>query len=307
MTDLFEALKSQSGGSELLKQAMENVTASSEGNDDEKNYWRPAVDKAGNGMATFRFLPAPGVDGAGALPWAKIWSHGFQGPGGQWLVTNCLTTPGHTKGNKCPVCEHNAILWNSGIKANRDIVSKQKRKLHYVSNVYVISDPKNPENEGRVVLFKYGVKIFDKIQEALKPQFPDEPEINAFDLWKGANFKLKIRKVEGYANYDKSEFDTPGPLLNDDGKLKAIWQSEFSLKEVVSDDKFISFEETQKRLNLVLGLNNDEPVLRQVSETVRQDSEYVREPRTVESVQSKTTTNDETDYFASLRELADED
>ena len=304
MSNLFANLKRNSSDTDKLKQAIESINAPTEGSNDDKNYWRPAVDKAGNGMATFRFLPAPAVDHVEGqdepTPWAKIWSHGFQGPGGQWLVDNCLTT----KGEKCPVCEHNTVLWNSGIQANRDIVSKQKRKLNYVSNVYIVSDPKNPENEGRVVLFKYGKKIFDKIQEALNPQFPDEPKINAFDMWGGANFKLKIRKVEGYANYDKSEFDTPSRLKESDDELKKIWESEFSLKEIVSDSKFKTFETIQKRLNLVLGLNGEsQPQAQTTVEKFREEARTAPQ-RTVEPSYSEPSLNedDPLDYFKNLAE-----
>ena len=165
-------------------------------------------------MATIRFLDVSPEDGEDSLPWVKIFSHGFQGPGG-WLIDNCLTT----NNVKCPVCEHNSSLWNSGIEANKEILRKQKRKLNYVANVYIVSDPKNPENEGQVKLFKFGKKIFDKITEAMNPAFEDEKAMNPFDYWTGANFKLKIRKVDGYQNYDKSEFESPSPLFKEDAKI----------------------------------------------------------------------------------------
>jgi len=231
----FANLKRQSGNLDKLSKAIEALNTSSEGNEKSDNFWRPEVDKAGNGTATIRFLPAPAVDGDDALPWVKIFSHGFQGAGG-WLIDNCLTT----KNQQCPVCEHNSSLWNSGIEANKDIVRKQKRKLNYIANVYIVSDPKHPENEGQVKLFKFGKKIFDKITEAMNPQFEDETAVNPFDLWKGANFKLKIRKVEGYQNYDKSEFESSSPLLSDDDELEKIWKSEFSLAEMTSDKEFKS-------------------------------------------------------------------
>jgi hypothetical protein len=150
-------------------------------------------------------------------------------------------------------------LWNSGIEANKDVVRKQKRKLNYIANVYIVSDPKHPENEGQVKLFKFGKKIFDKITEAMNPQFEDETPINPFDLWKGANFKLKIRKVEGYQNYDKSEFESPSPLLNDDEELEKIWKSEFSLVEMIADKEFKSYDTLKQRLDKVLGLNGEAP------------------------------------------------
>ena len=244
----FSKLKKSSGNLDKLTKAIEALNASSEGGKSDDKYWRPEVDKAGNGMATFRFLPAPPQDGDDGLPWVKVFSHGFQGPGG-WLIDNCLTT----KNTQCPVCEHNNRLWNSGIEANKEIVRKQKRKLNYIANVYIISDPKHPENEGQVKLFKFGKKIFDKINEAMNPAFEDEVAINPFDMWKGANFKLKIRKVDGYQNYDKSEFESPSPLSGDDDKLEAIWKQEHSLQDLVADKEFKSYDDLKKRLDKVLG------------------------------------------------------
>ena len=250
----FANLKRQSGNLDKLSKAIEALNTSTEGSDKPDNFWKCEVDKAGNGMATIRFLPASAADGEDGLPWVKIFSHGFQGPGG-WLIDNCLTT----KDQKCPVCEHNSALWNSGIEANKDIVRKQKRKLNYIANVYIVSDPKHPENEGQVKLFKFGKKIFDKITEAMNPQFEDETPINPFDLWKGANFKLKIRKVEGYQNYDKSEFESPSALLSDDEELEKIWKSEYSLTEMVADKEFKSYDTLKQRLDKVLGLNGEAP------------------------------------------------
>jgi len=244
----FAKLKKSSGNLDKLTKAVEALNASSDGKSDKENYWRPEVDKAGNGMATIRFLPAAAVDGDDGLPWAKIFEHGFQGPGG-WLIDKCLTT----KNQQCPVCEHNNKLWNSGIEANKDIVRKQKRKLSYIANVYIVSDPKHPENEGQVKLFKFGAKIFEKITEAMNPQFEDETPINPFDLWKGANFKLKITKVAGYQNYDKSEFMSPAPLSDDDEELEKIWKSEHSLSVLTEDKEFKSYDDLKARLDKVLG------------------------------------------------------
>jgi hypothetical protein len=250
----FANLKRQSGNLETLTKAIEALSEKSEGSSDRDNFWRPAVDKSGNGMATIRFLPASPEDGDDSLPWVKIFSHGFQGPGG-WLIDNCLTT----KNKQCIVCEYNSGLWNSGIEANKDIVRKQKRKLNYIANVYIVSDPKNPENEGTVKLFKFGKKIFDKITEAMNPAFEDETPINPFDMWKGANFKLKIRKVEGYQNYDKSEFESASPLSKNDDELEKIWKQEFCLNKLIADSEFKEPELLQKRLDKVLGLNGDAP------------------------------------------------
>ena len=248
MTD-FSKLKKSSGNLDIMKQKLQSMAASSENKSSDKdNYWKPEVDKAGNGLAVIRFLPAAAVDGDEGLPWAKVFNHGFQGPGG-WLIDICLTT----KGQQCPVCEHNNKLWNSGIEANKEIVRKQKRKLSYTANVYIVSDPKHPENEGQVKLFRFGAKIFEKITEAMNPAFEDETPMNPFDLWKGANFKLKITKVAGYQNYDKSEFMSASPLLEDDEELEKIWKSEHSLAALTEDKEFKSYDDLKARLEKVLG------------------------------------------------------
>jgi len=267
----FANLKRQSGNLDKLAKAIESLNTNSEGSDKNENYWKCEVDKAGNGQATFRFLPAPGADGDESLPWVKIFSHGFQGPGG-WLIDNCLTT----KNEQCPVCESNSVLWNSGIEANKTIARERKRKLNYIANVYIISDPKHPENEGKVKLFRFGKKIFDKINEAMNPQFDDEKPLNPFDMWKGANFKLKIRKVEGYQNYDKSEFDSPSVLGGfSDDELEAIWKNEYSLKELTGDKEFKSYDDLKKRLDKVLGLNGEAP---KAKTTVEQAKAQPRKP-----------------------------
>jgi hypothetical protein len=240
------------GRSDLAKltKAIEATSQPAEaGSKDDTRFWQPEVDKAGNGMAVIRFLPAPAADGDDALPWVRVFSHGFQGPGG-WFIDNCLTTINE----KCPVCEHNNTLWNSGIEANKDIARKQKRKLSYVANILVISDPSNPANEGQVKLFKFGKKIFDKITEAMNPEFADETPVNPFDMWEGANFKLKIRNVEGYRNYDKSEFASKSAIFEgDDEKLEQLWKSEFGLKEFSEKKQFKPYEQLKSRLDKVLG------------------------------------------------------
>ena len=211
----------------------------------DERLWKPEVDKAGNGYAVIRFLPAP--DGED-LPWAQVWSHAFQGPGG-WYIENSLTT----LGKKDPVSDLNRELWNSGNDADKDVARKQKRKLSYYSNIYVISDPANPSNEGRVFLYKFGKKIFDKLTEAMQPAFADETPINPFDFWKGADFKVKIRKVEGYWNYDKSEFSEPSTLKGfDDSELETVWKQQYSLAEFTAADKFKTFEQLDERLQTVL-------------------------------------------------------
>jgi hypothetical protein len=296
----FANLKRQSGNLDKLSQKIKEMGTSAEGADKTDNLWKCEVDKAGNGMATIRFLPASAADGEDALPWVKVFSHGFQGPGG-WLIDNCLTT----KEQQCPVCEHNSALWNSGIEANKDIVRKQKRKLNYIANVYIVSDPKHPENEGQVKLFRFGKKIFDKISEAMNPQFEDEQAINPFDMWSGANFKLKIRKVEGYQNYDKSEFESPAPLLNDEDKLEAIWKKEFSLKEQIGDKEFKSYDKLKERLDKVLGLTSEgTPAPKTTVETIK--AEIAKKPFTRPAAEDApfeaATEDDDMAYFSKLAE-----
>ena len=212
----FSKLRNNRNSFEKLTKAVESINTNSEsGSKGDDRFWTPEVDKAGNGMAIVRFLPAPAVDGDEGLPWVRTFDHGFQGPGG-WYIENSLTT----LNQKDPVSEYNSVLWNSGIEANKEIARKQKRRLHYIANVYIVSDPKNPQNEGTIRLYKFGKKIFDKITEAMNPEFEDEKAINPFDFWEGANFKIKIRQVEGYRNYDKSEFESPSALYDgDDAKL----------------------------------------------------------------------------------------
>lgn len=283
----FANLKRESGNLDKLTKAIEALNTTSEGSSSKENFWKPEIDKAGNGYAVIRFLPAPPAEEDG-LPWVKLFNHGFQGPGG-WLIDNCLTT----KNEKCPVCEHNSTLWNSGIEANKEVARKQKRKLSYIANVYIVEDSKHPENEGKVFLFKFGKKIFDKISEAMNPQFEDEKAVNPFDLWKGANFKLKIRKVEGYQNYDKSEFETSAPLLDNDDELEKVWKSEYSLKEYLSDGEFKSYDELKDRLTKVLGEAKPKTTVEQARSAPKAP---VAEPDLTE------TEDDDLSYFSKLAE-----
>ena len=244
----FANLKKQSSlGSltEKLVKQVEKMNTTSGGADD--RLWKPEMDKTGVGSAVIRFLPAP--DGED-VPWVKMYSHAFQGPGG-WYIENSLTTVGQ----KDPVSEYNRGLWNSGNEKDKDTVRKQKRKLSYYSNIYVVKDPANPSNEGKVFLFKYGKKIFDKILNAMQPEFDDEDPINPFDFWQGANFKIKIVKKDGYWNYDKSEFASVEPLLDDDDALEAIWKKQYSLTAITAADQFKTYEELERRMNYVLGLS----------------------------------------------------
>jgi hypothetical protein len=236
--------KSQNNFSFLQKE----LEKSSSGKNVDERFWKPEVDAAGNGYAVIRFLPAPEGE---TVPWAKVYSHAFQGPGG-WYIENSLTT----LNEKDPVGEINRKLWNSGSDEDKETARKQKRKLQYYSNILVVKDPKNPENEGRVFLYKYGKKIHDKILTAMQPEFQDETPVNVFDLWEGANFKLKIKKVAGYWNYDSSEFDSVSAVSADDDELEAVWKKEYSLEAFTSKDQFKTYEELEARLNLVLGITS---------------------------------------------------
>ena len=291
----FANLKRNSNSFEKLSKAVEATSAGTENSKDDNRFWQPEVDKAGNGMAIIRFLPAPAVDGDDALPWVRTFSHGFQGPGG-WFIDNCLTT----LNEKCPVCEHNNTLWNSGIEANKDVARKQKRKLSYLANILVVSDPSNPSNEGQIKLYKFGKKIFDKITEAMNPEFADETPVNPFDMWEGANFKLKIRNVEGYRNYDKSEFADVSALLDgNDEKLEEMWKKQFSLKDFTERKNFKPYDQLKGRLDKVLGFTGAPIAKTKAEDTVAsfKDDVSVLDSKISES-------DDDLDYFKSL---ADQD
>jgi hypothetical protein len=294
----FANLKRNRASLESLTKAIESTTQTAEaGSKDDTRFWQPTVDKSGNGMATIRFLPAPGVDGEDGLPWVRRFDHGFQGPGG-WFIDNCLTTVGE----KCPVCEHNSGLWNSGVEANKDIVRKQKRRLSYLANIYVVSDPAHPENDGTVRLFKFGKKIFDKISEAMNPEFADETPLNPFDLWEGANFKMKIRNVEGYRNYDKSEFAAPSALSDDEAKLETIYNKEHSLKEFVDKKNFKSFDQLKARLDKVLGYEGDIVPATRAEDVELPTATRVAPARASAPVATSSNDDDDLDYFKSLAE-----
>ena len=241
----LETLKKSSSLDKLLNAVKEDSAPQDKKSYKDDRLWKPELDKSGNGYAVIRFLPA--VEGED-LPWAKIWSHAFQGPTGQWYIENSLTTISH----KDPVSEHNTRLWNTGLESDKELARKQKRKLQYFSNIYVVSDAKHPENEGKVFLYRYGKKIFDKVMEAMQPEFEDEKAINPFDFWQGANFKLKVRKVDGFWNYDKSEFDAVSPLLKDDDAIEEIWKRQYPLAEHTAATNFKSYDELKTRLDAVL-------------------------------------------------------
>ena len=240
--DLKKQSKLGSLTAKLVKQVEKMNNTGSTGDD---RLWKLDVDKSGNGYAVIRFLPAPNGED---LPFVKLYSHAFQGPGG-WYIENSLTS----LGQKDPVSEYNTTLWNNGTDAGKELARKQKRKLTYISNIYVVKDPSNPENEGKVFLYKYGKKIFDKLTAAMQPEFEDEEAIDPFDFWQGANFKLKAKNVAGYRNYDSSEFAAPSPLLDDDDAMESLWKKQYSLAELVATDQFKSYEDLKKRLGYVLG------------------------------------------------------
>jgi hypothetical protein len=301
----FADLKKQSSLGSLTSKLVKEVEkmSTNSGGADER-LWKPEMDKTGNGFAVIRFLPAPEGE---ELPWAKMYSHAFQGTGG-WYIENSLTTTG----GKDPVSEYNRELWNSGIDADKETVRKQKRKLSYYSNIYVVKDPANPSNEGRVFLFKYGKKIFDKIMEAMQPEFEDETPINPFDFWGGANFKLKIVKKDGYWNYDKSEFDRVAPLLDDDDALEAVWKKQYSLAAVTAPDQFKTYEQLEARLKMVLGHKTSRPRLDEEVEDEDNDrGSYTpdftsRRPEPELPVVSSSNDEDEDDALSYFQRLAEE-
>lgn len=243
-TSLSDLRKSRGGFDTLMKEVEKISNPQSEQKGDDR-FWVPAVDKAGNGFAIIRFLAPPKGE---ELPWVRIWSHGFQGQSGKWYIENSLTTINQND----PVSELNTKLWNSGSEADKETARKQKRKLNYITNILVVKDSANPENEGKVMLFRFGKKIFDKIKDVSQPQFEDEKPINPFDFWEGANFKLKIRNVEGYRNYDKSEFDSPSPVAESDEKIESIWNKQYSLTEFLDPKHFKSYDFLKQKLETVL-------------------------------------------------------
>ena len=308
----FSDLKKQSSlGSLTSKLVKEVEKMNNTGGGADDRLWKPEMDKSGNGYAVIRFLPAP--DGED-LPWVKLFSHAFQGPGG-WYIENSLTTINQ----KDPLGELNRELWNSGNDKDKDTVRKQKRKLSFYANIYVVKDPANPQNEGNVFLYKFGKKIFDKIMGAMQPEFEDETPINPFDFWAGANFKLKLQKKDGFWNYDKSEFDTPRPLLEDDEALEAIWKKQHSLTAFVAADQFKSYDDLKKRLDYVLG--NKRPAQRVTAEeldydtTVQTEQKRVSEEEVLQklersakaskSASESTSSDDDEDPLSYFAKLAD--
>ena len=263
----------------------------------DERLWKPELDKSGNGYAVIRFLPAPKGE---ELPWVKIWNHAFQGPTGKWYIENSLTT---LNNGKDPVSEYNSQLWNTGLESDKEIARKQKRKLQYYSNIYVVEDPANPQNEGKVFLYRYGKKIFDKIMEAMQPAFQDESPVNPFDFWEGANFKLKLRKVDGYWNYDKSEFADPSALFDNDEEIEALWKTEYSLADFTAASNFKSYDELKTRLDAVLAGT----VTVGKAEDIMEDAP-VAEPKvdTAPAPQPTVSDDDEDDAMSYFEKLANE-
>ena len=285
--------KSVGSISELTKKL---ETAEKKNSYQDDRFWKPTLDKASNGMAVFRFLPAPENED---MPWAKLYTHAFK-VGGRWYIENSRTTIGE----KDPVSEMNSELWNSGLESDKDIARDRKRKLSYISNILVLKDPGAPENEGKVFLYKYGVKIFNKIQEAMQPEFDDEDPINPFDYWAGANFKLKVRKVGGYINYDKSEFESPSELLGgDDAKLEELWKTQHSLQAFVAPDQFKTYDELKKKLQEVVG---DDIRATESDFVSAKTAEDVVVEETVSS-DSGETEGEETDALSYFQSLGNED
>jgi len=298
----FADLKKQSKlGSLTSKLVKEVEKMNNTGGSTDDRIWKLDVDKSGNGYAVIRFLPAPNGED---LPFVKLYSHAFQGPGG-WYIENSLTT----LGQKDPVSEYNTTLWNNGTDAGKETARKQKRKLTYVANIYVVKDPANPENEGGVFLYKFGKKIFDKITAAMQPEFEDEEAIDPFDFWQGANFKLKAKNVAGYRNYDSSEFAAQSPLLDDDDALEALWKKQNSLQEFVAADQFKSYDELKKRLEYVLG-NKARPVVADESfedeSEGRGSAEELVTAAVSAPVKSTATADDDDDALSYFAKLAQE-
>jgi hypothetical protein len=279
----FSSLKRSSGNNlAKLSKAVEAAASNNNQSDNSDEFWKCELDKSGNGYAIIRFLPTPPQDvEADGLPWVKFYDHGFQGPGG-WYIEKSLTSIGQDD----PCSKYNSELWETGIESNKELVRKQKRRLHYVSNIYVVKDSKHPENEGKTLKFTYGKKIFEKITQAMNPQFEDDKPVDPFDLWEGANFKLKIRKVDGYQNYDLAEFDTPAPLFEDDAELEKVWKSEYSLLEIVDPKNFKSYAELDARLKRVLGLTASQAKYKTAEDYTAKTLDEVEDEQFMKSVTS---------------------
>ena len=298
----FSNLKKSKGSIDRLVKAAEAVNPSEQKSYGDDRFWKPEVDKSGNGYAVIRFLPAPeGED----LPWVRYWDHGFKGPTGRWYIENSLTSIGEQD----PVSEMNTQLWNSGREEDKDTVRLRKRRLHYVTNIMVVSDPSNPSNEGKTFLYKFGKKIFDKIMDVMQPDFADEDPVNPFDFWEGADFKLKIRNVEGYRNYDKSEFASQSSLLDgDDEKLEKLYDGLYSLQDFVDPKNYKSYDELKRKLYDVLGEaapGMNTATLATLDETAQ--AAPMKEEPAYQPVESSSSNDDEDDTLSYFAKLAQSD
>ena len=294
----FNDMKKRSSNTDFLKTKLEEMNDKKKSYKDDR-FWRPELDNASNGFAIIRFLPA---SADAELPWIRVWNHGFQGPGG-WYIENSLTTIGQ----KDPVSELNSKLWNSGTENGKDVARKQKRRLTYIANIMVVSDPKNPDNEGKVFLYKFGKKIFDKIMESMNPEFEDETPVNPFDFWKGANFRLKVRKVAGFVNYDTSEFDSiTAHLDGDDDKLEELWKTQYDLNEFVAADQFKTYDELTARLYTVLGKDVDTTIATTAEAVEDNFTSETSVTDSTETTEAKTP-NEGDDALSYFERLASED
>lgn len=305
----FDSLKKNRTKSlEKLNEQLDKISTKSYADPNEGKFWKPVRDKAGNGFAIIRFLPAPQGE---EMPFVRIWDHGFQGPTGLWYIENSLTT----LGQEDPVSEYNSKLWNSGVEADKEQARKQKRRLKYVANIYVIKDPANPANEGKVFLYAFGKKIFDKLNDLMNPSFEDEQPVNPFDFWEGANFRLKIRQFEGYPNYDKSEFDKPSALFEDDSELETVWKAQHSLQELLNPKHFKSYAELKAKLYRVLDLANDtrSTSFEESASTTEEDDDLdlssmntksAPAPKMKEAAPAMPTADDDDDDLSIFKELA---
>ena len=276
MASFKEMKKNRMANLESLSKQVEKL-AEKPSYEDER-IWKLERDKTGNGYAVIRFLPAAKDED---VPWVRIWTHGFKGPGG-WYIENSLTTLGKDD----PVSKANTALWNSGIDSDKNIARERRRKLNYYSNIYIVEDAANPQNEGKVMLFRYGKKIFEKITGVMNPEFKDETPLNPFDLWEGANFKIKMRQVDGFPNYDKSEFTESCPLVGDEKKLEEVWNQQYSLNEIIEEKNFKNYAELEARFNTVIANSGTE--VGTIEESVEEESNEK--------------TDDTLDYFKKLAE-----
>lgn len=297
----LSSLKNKRFNIDKLVQAAQEVNGGGEqsrGADD--RIWKPSVDKAGNGYAVIRFLPGP--EGS-ELPWVRYWDHGFKGPTGKWYIEKSLTSIGQSD----PLGEVNSRLWNSGNDADKEVARQQKRRLHYVSNIYVVSDPSNPSNEGKVFMFQFGKKIFDKIMDVMQPQFPGEEPVNPFDLWEGADFQLKIRNVEGYRNYDRSEFKSPSTFLGgDETELQEVLDQLHDINEFIDPKNYKTYDQLKTKLMEVLGESAPRTVKQEVAMDKVQSAPAIRSIAEPE-ISSSAFDEDEDDTMAYFQKLAQAD